>query len=137
MAKLVVFTQTLGTGETLQRGQVIDIHADDIYPGDDVVNGVLVDGVRKNYWRIIDMPGVDPASLQHLLERYVKPEGSVDIVPLRKMKLDLDAIEAGHITKAGKLDVKDSIPVTLAEVDAVATLDPIKDGGIILPPIKG
>lgn len=136
MARLIVFAETLGDGETLQRGQVIDICEDGQFAGKDVENGVLIDGKIRNLWRIVDMPGTPVSSLSYLLERDLKPEGSLDIVPLRKVKLDLDALESSHLTKTGKLDPKDKLSFLKAEIDVVATLDPVKDGGVMLPSVS-
>lgn len=137
MARVIVFTEDLGNEESLKRGYVVDILPDGQFAGTCIENGVDVNGSIKYYWRIMEMPGVPPADLEYLMERDFKAPDSIDIVPLRKHKLNLDVLEEVHAVKNGVLSSTDKIVSTKEDMDHSITLETTKDAGIILPAVKG
>lgn len=134
MAKLVVYAIDLPGDEDLKRGHVIDIRDDDEEVGSEIENGALMpDGSRAFLWRVVKVPGTKQAH-EAMLSRDAKRDGELKIVPARRNKINLDALETAAIAKGGKLDFVDSITATKAEVDALVSVELTRDVGVILPP---
>lgn len=135
MAKLIVYAIDLPGDEDLKRGHVVDILNDEDDPGSEIINGALMpDGSRRFLWRVVKVPGKKEEHAA-LLERERKDDDELKIVPARRAKIDIDAIEDAALVKGGKLGVKDEIQVTKAEVDAVVTIELARDSDVVLPPI--
>lgn len=134
MAKLVVYAIDLPGDEDLKRGHVIDIREDDEEVGGEIENGALMpNGSRAFLWRVVKVPGTKAAH-EALLSRDAKRDGELKIVPARRNKINLDALEAAAIAKGGKLDFVDAITATKAEVNALVSVELTRDAGTVLPP---
>lgn len=135
MAKLIVYAIDLPGDEDLKRGHVIDIRDDHEEVGREIENGALMpDGSRAFLWRVVKVPGTKQEHAG-LLARDVKRDNELKIVPARKAKIDLDALETAAVTKGGKLDFVDEIVATKAEVDALVSIEAVRDSDVMLPPI--
>lgn len=136
MAKLIVYALDLPGDEDLKRGHVIDILDDEDDPGSEITNGALMpNGSRSFLWRVVKVPG-KKNEYAALLERDRKDDDVLKVVPARKHKLDINVIEEAVLVKDGKLDSKDEIVVTKAEVDAVVSIELVRDAEVILPPVS-
>lgn len=137
MAKLIVYAIDLPGDEDLKRGHVVDILNDEDDPGSEITNGALMpDGSRQFLWRVVKVPGKKEEHAA-LLERDRKDDDVLKIVPARRHKIDIDVIEAAALVKGGKLESKDEIAVTKAEVDAVVSVELVRDSDVDLPPLVG
>lgn len=135
MAKLVVYTIDLPGDEDLKRGHVVDIRDDDEEVGAEIERGALMpDGSRAFLWRVVKVPGTKQAH-ESMVERHAKLENDAKIVPARKYKIDLDALETAAVTKGGKLDFVDEIVATKAELAALVSVEAVRDADVVLPPI--
>lgn len=135
MAKLVVYAIDLPGDEDLKRGHVVDIRDDDEEVGSEIENGALMpDGSRAFLWRVVKVPGTKKEH-EAMLARDAKLEDEAKIVPARKHKIDLNALETAAVTKGGKLDFVDEIVATKAEVDALVSVEAVRDADVMLPPI--
>jgi len=120
--------------EDFKRGHVIDIRDDDEEVGSEVVNGALMpDGSRAFLWRVVNVPGTK-AAYEAMLARDAKRDGELKIVPARRNKIDIDALETAALLKGGKLDFVDAITATKAEFDVLVSVELTRDAGVFLPP---
>lgn len=134
MAKLVVYAIDLPGDEDLKRGHVVDIREDDEEVGGEIENGALMpDGSRAFLWRVVKVPGTK-AEYEAMIARDAKLDDELKIVPARRRKIDLDALETAAITKSGKLNFIDSITATKAEVDALVSVELTRDADVFMPP---
>lgn len=135
MAKLIVYAIDLPGDEDLKRGHVVDIRDDDEEVGSEIEQGALMpDGSRAFLWRVVKVPGTKK-SHEAMISRDAKRDEDMKIVPARKHKINLDALETTAITKGGKLDFVDEIVATKAEVDALVSIEAVRDADVVLPPI--
>lgn len=136
MAKLIVYAIDLPGDEDLKRGHVVDIREDHEEVGREIEQGALMpDGSRAFLWRVVKVPGTK-AQHEAMMARDVKRYEELKVVPARKNKIDLDALETAAIAKGGKLDFADAIVASKAEVDALVSVELVRDADVILPPVE-